>query len=65
MFAAHVNMGAANAQLEARPIPFDRIGMVNAVNPLVGAVVDRAVFVAEVGDLAVGTEFVATEPRSR
>ena len=65
MFPGNVDMGSANAVLDAGPETFKRVNVMNAVNPVIGAVVDPAMPVAEPCKLGVGSEFIAADRRTR
>lgn len=54
-------MGAFDRVLEARPIAFDRVDVMYTLNPLVGAVIDRAVLVRRSPEPRVALEFVGAD----
>ena len=64
MFPTDMDMRRADRPLEDRPIAFERIGVVNALAPLLGAMVDRAMLVARFGKLVVGRQFVRADGRA-
>src|ERR1019366_9847677 len=61
LLAGNAAMSAANAVLEMRPEAFNRVGMRLAVYPLLAAVVDRVVVVAEFAEVPIALEFIGAD----
>ena len=53
VFPTDMNMGASDRALEHRPEAFDGIGVMDAINPLIGGMIDGAVRIAFPCQLAV------------
>ena len=64
MLGRDVNMGAPDVALDLRPEAFDGVGMMNAVYPLIGGMVDGAVVVSEPRDFGVRGKFVRADGRA-
>ena len=60
MFAGHMDMSAANAALDLRPEAFERIGVYDAIHPLLGGMIDAAMLISERLKRLVAHPFVGT-----
>ena len=61
VLTGHMNVSALDAALDLCPITFERINVVNAINPLLRSVFDRAVRVAEITKRGIRREFIAAD----
>ncbi len=64
MLPADMDMRAPDRAFDLRPKPFDGIGMMDTVYPLVRRVVDGAVVITEPCDLAVRRKLVSADGRA-
>lgn len=64
MVTADVHVRATDRALHDRPETFDALNMMNAVDPFVGRMVDRAMRVAVPRQLGVGLQFIRADGRA-
>lgn len=56
-----MNVSATNRQLETRPVAFNSVGVMDALFPLFGAVLDKAMLVAILGQIVVAPKLVSAD----
>ena len=64
MLPTNVNMSAPDRSLDLRPEPFDGIGMMDTVYPLIRGMVDGAMVVTKPRNLGVGRKLVSADGRA-
>src|SRR5437667_2446336 len=64
MLPRYMSMSAANAALQQRPEALCAVDVVNAINPLLCTVINRAVRVAMPRKLGIGAQFIGADRRA-
>src|SRR6266550_8628854 len=61
IFAGNMNMRAPNGPFDLRPEAFDGVRVMDTVDPLLDAVVDRAVLIREPAEATIPASFIRAD----